>query len=134
MEYLLSYKKIIVKVSPLNMPGGSGVIFHPESEDYSYVITAKHCIENEENCLYDVDQIEIKLKFDEKIINLKPFKIIANLNDDLAVILIEKPDFENKLIISDIRSVSDAIFIYGFPNILNDDEDNIFEGQRKKEE
>ena len=101
--------------------GGSGCIFQPMDNTYSYVLTAKHNITNADNHITQFtrfksnnnswDEIEIPLN------NLVPNEnYFPHYDRDIAIIKIEKiPDLENIIRFDDIDNNRDGYILAGYP-------------------
>lgn len=125
---------------------GSGCLFQPMTEEYTYILTAKHLfyseIENEQGQNIktkkrDGENIEI-LQMDyvngiwvEKVI---PFKLQPNENyfehndADIAILKIPYQEGFNQITVKDIFEQDNGFLLCGFPNTLRKEQ----EGERHK--
>jgi hypothetical protein len=108
------YKELAVKINS-NGITGSGCLFQPNTKEYSYILTAKHCITNDEN--FDKNQVSIKrFKADADEKDLKVLDIFLHEKLDVAIIKIEYiPDLNVRFSNHD---KSQDVSIYGYPNKL----------------
>lgn len=106
--------------------GGSGVIFQPKNEVYSYILTAKHVFD-------DIAQYENKViieRFDPEsnnFISIDKFGLILNINyfphktKDIAILKCPRVKGAERLIrfdsLNSIVSINSGIALYGFPEI-----------------
>ncbi len=101
--------------------GGSGCIFQPIDDRYSYVLTAKHNIEDFNNIITDFT----RFKLQEEVISIIPIPIdelIENENyfphpdRDIAIIRIDKiQDLESLIRIDDIENDRGEYILVGYP-------------------
>lgn len=108
-----NYKRHAVRVLSKNIEG-SGCIFQPPNVDYAYVLTAKHCL-IDNNC-DDLEISQVTLQNEEyKIEVIK--EIFLHKNLDIAVIQINR--IEKLSTSSAIYPTKDSeVSIYGFPHKL----------------
>lgn len=117
------YRSITVKIE-CNGMSGSGCLYQPDSDEYSYVFTAKHCLEGKEGQekLFTIEDIKISIherrkiwKSDFKVLDFK----LAEDGIDLAVIVIEKFNMKYSPKICRLRdNISQDIKIYGYPKAI----------------
>lgn len=104
---------------------GSGVLFQPMTEEYTYVLTAKHNIEIEENgqkVLKNIVDIEIK-KYDGNILTVR--SIYPHDDLDIAIIKIDKINIESPLKYLDNPSNDERYNLYGYPETRRNDIEKI---------
>lgn len=90
----------------VKIANGSGCLFQPLSDDYSYVLTAKHVIEDEE-------ELEIIRQFintegeqiDEKIEILEPPYLHSDPNKDAAIVKVKKVKNLTPILRADLNSI-----------------------------
>jgi len=93
---------------------GSGCIIQPDSPDYSFIFTAKHCLTENDTCLKEEVQV---LRFNDKESQITIHEIYLHSELDIAVIKVEKiNEISNSIIIS--LQKGKAVSIYGYPNLL----------------
>lgn len=110
------YNKQAVKISS-NGISGSGSIYQPSNPEYSYILTAKHCITEDGN--FEIDKIQINRFLDDKSEEQLTIKnVYIHDEHDIAVLVVEK--------IKDVTTTSicrpskdESVSIYGYPNFLN---------------
>lgn len=104
--------------------GGSGVIFQPKDELYSYILTAKHVLENDQGILItECVNIDFYNKENLKFEIIKEYKLIPkdnyfphkNLKTDIAIIKIDRINTIENLITEDKTINNDSIYLGGFP-------------------
>jgi len=108
----------IIKQHTVIVDGGSGVLVQPMTDEYSYILTAKHNLlidyKDDKLGIKDLSQIEIMTFCDEK---LTAIDIYAHQNLDIAVI---KIDFRQGVGIypyqKPLRS-GESVWLYGYPGI-----------------
>lgn len=101
--------------------GGSGVIFQPKDELYSYILTAKHVLD-------DISDYDSKVSIDRfdpdrgEFISLMNLELTENVNyfpdkiKDIAILKIQRLTGANKLVrIDDFDSLNSEIALFGFP-------------------
>lgn len=117
------YRSITVKIE-CNGMSGSGCLYQPDSDDYSYVFTAKHCLKGKEGQekKFAIEDIKISMHERRKIWNSN-FKVLdfklAEDGVDLAVIVIEKFTMKYSPKICKLRdNISKGIKIYGYPKAI----------------
>lgn len=129
MDFSEQYRKLTVKITCKDI-AGSGCLFQADSDKYTYVITARHCLEGEDfsykflgdNTIntehsYDftINDIQVKrFNNDPKWTNYIVKNYCPHHSLDLAVILVEKNcDFDSPII--DECKGNDELVISGFP-------------------
>lgn len=134
MDFIKLYKKLAVKVDCINSKG-SGVLYQPKDDEFSYVITAKHCLEGTDSRNpQKFDKNNIKIFFTEdknKVKSLKVLDFVVSENEDLAVIKVEKNKKIHQILASEPGNHEDLV-LYGFPEIYENDEEIMWRGQRLK--
>lgn len=102
----------------VKVAGGSGCLFQPLNSDYSYVLTAKHVIE-------DVDNIEIVrqyiredgIRVDEQLEILEVPYLHISPDKDAAIIKVKKIDGIESLLRSDLNSLErENWYLCGHPD------------------
>jgi len=102
----------------VKVAGGSGCLFQPLNSDYSYVLTAKHVIE-------DVENIEIVRQYiredgtrvDEQLEILEVPYLHISPDKDVAIIKVKKIDGIESLLRSDLNSLErENWYLCGHPN------------------
>ncbi|MGL4992029.1 MAG: ABC-three component system protein [Sarcina sp.] len=106
---------------------GSGCLIQPQTEEYSYVLTARHCLigKEEEAQEFKVDDIEILRYKDEKNesqVEVLEFYLHDDNDVDLAIIKVEFLEGIEPIEISESK-FGEYIYIWGYPNILYEEDD-----------
>lgn len=102
-ELLDRVKKHIVIVE-----GGSGVLIQPNSNGFSYVLTAKHVLDK----VKEIEDIKIK-NIEEKTIQV--LDILKHDSLDIAILKVDFQDNLEALIINRELEVKTEIDLYGYP-------------------
>ena len=111
----------IVKEYIIIVNGGSGCIFQPMDNTYSYVLTAKHNITNSDNKITQLIRFklnnnnwnEIEIPFNDLVENENYF---PHPNRDIAIIKISKiNDLENIIRFDDIKNERGGFILAGYP-------------------
>ena len=101
--------------------GGSGVLFQPMTENYTYILTAKHNLYNdelEEKSIHDIKYIMYGKDESENILKKYEHPIL-----DIAILKIEKIDFQSPYKEFEKPNDGDPFKFYGYPeNIRNETE------------
>lgn len=101
--------------------GGSGCVFQPMDNTYSYVLTAKHNIANANNQITQLTRFKlnnnswdkIEIPFEDLVENENYF---PHPNRDIAIIKVSKiHDLENIIRIDDIENERDGYILGGYP-------------------
>ncbi|MEY8198114.1 MAG: serine protease [Colwellia sp.] len=94
---------------------GSGVLIQPMSPDYSYVLTAKHCIqEDKDNPRSAIMKNNVVLSFYDEVIPV--LEVIHHQTKDIAILIVE-PRLDCELMAnSEELSVRDQVRLCGFPS------------------
>ncbi|HIF5990460.1 TPA: ABC-three component system protein [Vibrio parahaemolyticus] len=103
--YEMALQKI--KKSTVKVMEGSGVIVCPFTDEYSYIFTAKHVIE----------EIEIKDIYIESIddLDIKVLDKLEHDNIDIAILKVSKVDQGIEFYESNVENFSSDIKLYGYP-------------------
>jgi hypothetical protein len=120
VDIYTKYQQLAVKVCCIDSKG-SGCLFQPFTSEYSYVITAKHCLEGTDEtpqCFVE-DDIKISLYKNGSITELTVLNYYLHHENDLAVIKVQYVEGIPSTLITIPRD-NQKIGLYGFPNILND--------------
>lgn len=98
---------------------GSGCIFQPQSVDYSYVFTAKHCLTTE--IAFDRDKVSIhRFKDIESTLTIQ--EVYLHQEHDIAIIKVDKiTDLNVSRIL--IPDKGQSVSIYGYPIYLKGKEE-----------
>ncbi|RBW68219.1 ABC-three component system protein [Bacillus taeanensis] len=120
MDIYSNYEKLAVQIHCIDSCG-SGCLFQPHTNDYSYVLTAKHCLEGKEDVPQEFNLKDIKIfQFNgDNEIQLKVLDYYLHDSYDLAVIKIEYIE-EVPIILVSKPIENSNLGVYGFPNILED--------------
>lgn len=113
MGFYELYEKICVKVECKGSVG-SGVLYQPKSDDYTYVLTAAHCIKgtDKEPQVFNISIKRFEADGSVTDYNVLDYKI--HQSADLAVIILEKQcDFESPIIVE--KEYKSTVSICGFP-------------------
>jgi hypothetical protein len=112
------YRELAVKIDCINSKG-SGCLFQPFTKEFSYVITAKHCLEGTDVVPqhFEKKDINIFLNRNGTRTKLTVLDYYLHKKHDLAVIKVEYIDGIPSTLIT-IPKVNEPIGLYGFPDIL----------------
>lgn len=116
------YRSSVVKIVCNDEDYGSGCLFKPQSEEFCYVFTAKHCIEKAINIDNSISCEKIKLMVfnaDNSFNQLRVLNCYIHENLDIAVLKIIFSEFILDINVSKIK-YRDEVCIYGFPHRLID--------------
>jgi hypothetical protein len=106
--------------------GGSGVLIQPNSDMYTYVLTAKHCLEGTINQHQTYVNEDIKVKRLESDGRWTEFEVLDHKvhgDADLAVIVLKRCDgFEFLDIVE--KEYRSQVTVYGYPKALEGQPDN----------
>lgn len=111
----------VIKEYIIIINGGSGCIFQPMDNTYSYVLTAKHNIANADNQITQFTRFKlnnnswdkIEIPFEDLVENENYF---PHPNRDIAIIKIAKiHDLENIIRIDDIENERTGYLLVGYP-------------------
>lgn len=113
------YRELAVRINCIDSKG-SGCLFQPNTAEYSYVITAKHCLEGNDDDpqQFKEDDIEIYRSVNGETAQLKVLGFYLHNTHDLAVIKVE---YIEGLIgtLTTTPKEGKSVGIYGFPNLLD---------------
>jgi hypothetical protein len=134
IENFISKYSVRIKID--NTPNGSAVIIPMPSENYDYIITAKHCLVSDDVLL---DNISIDFwntkegKFHETPLNIDNTQILFRKDEnlDLAIIVVQKVELtqflqeDNSILISsDFSEQNKDFFFRGFPKGMDNEPHN----------
>ncbi len=120
------YEVVAVKVE-CNGNVGSGCLYQPSTEDYSYVLTAKHCLTGKQGEEKEFELTDIMITASSEVRvqqRIKPIEYIVHTSMDLAIVVIEfipnlpKYLIDNPVLGSDVR-------LNGFPAFMKGDRKSI---------
>ena len=119
MDISEKYEQLAVKIKCGGIVG-SGCLFQPDSDKFTYVLTAKHCLEGElvNKATFTKEDIIIKrfqAKEDDIPLTVIDFKL--HEETDIAVIIVEYIKDLPSIGIAEPHKNSD-VTIYGYPNHL----------------
>lgn len=118
MDIHSKYINLSVKVL-CNGKGGSGCLFQPFTTEYSYVLTAKHCLIGKDEELETLHASDIKLSInrENEFIELQAIDYYLHKDQDVAVIKIGYiKDLPSCLVSS--PPIHGNVNIFGYPEIL----------------
>ncbi|MEH7495908.1 ABC-three component system protein, partial [Neobacillus niacini] len=118
MDNYSKYRGLAVKIHCINSKG-SGCLFQPYTTEYSYVITAKHCLEGTDETPqpFERKNIDIFLNRNGTKTKLMVLDYYLHKEHDLAVIKVEFIDGIPRTLIT-IPRENQNIGLYGFPELL----------------
>jgi hypothetical protein len=123
LEISRLYSSLAVKIICNNEDFGSGCLFKPQSEEFCYVFTAKHCIEKAINQDASVDCKKINIEYFSEELEFQEIKAIdcfIHSNSDIALIKVKYIDTLADIAISKLN-YRDEVVVYGFPKRLDSD-------------
>lgn len=119
MSFYELYEKVSVKVFCKDSVG-SGVLIQPQSDHYTYVITARHCLTGTGTIPQKFTTDDILVKRNEADGSWTEYIVMdykIHSRADLAVIILEKKcDFESPIIVE--KEYKSTVSICGFPKEL----------------
>ncbi|HFU74692.1 MAG TPA: hypothetical protein ENK66_00445, partial [Arcobacter sp.] len=119
MTFFERCRSFTVKVS-----GGSGVLFEPMTEDYSYILTAKHNLYTDPNTMQEpIEEILIEACGIE--INFNQSNRYVHETLDIAILKIEKINIETPLKEFEEPSKDLNYEFYGYPKYKRDENPKI---------
>lgn len=114
---------------------GSGIIFQPKDDNYSYILTARHVLFNEPEFQILLESHSMKYycieekksKSIENIILVQGENLFIhdNIDFDIAIIKISKIKTSNKILISSIDFPKESDLLIGYPKIIRENIDDI---------
>jgi hypothetical protein len=104
------------------LDGGSGVLFQPMTEDYTYILTAKHNLYNESEAKSINDMKYIRYRELESKNILEKYE---HSTLDIAILKIEKIDFESPYKEFEQPNNRDIFKFYGYPKDRRDKTEKI---------
>jgi len=119
MSFFEKCRQFTVKIN-----GGSGVIFQPMTEDYTYILTAKHNLYEDPEAMkialsdIEINAINIEIKFIKKY---------EHNSLDIAILKIKKINVETPLKEFEKPSKDLNYEFYGYPKYKRDENENIKE-------
>jgi len=118
------YDQVVIKTK-YNSNNGTGILITTENRDCSYLITAWHCINREENP--DLNSFEMFRQSDGNMVHLtvNAQKILVIKEKDVVVIKLESL-LDIPLYRTTTLSVGDEVIIPGFPQVMQDSPSVIF--------
>jgi len=129
VEKSSKYRNLAVRIKCINI-GGSGFLFQPNTTDYSYVITAKHCLEGTEETpqCFGKKDIEIYSYIRNIELTVLDYYFHPDKEVDLVVIKIEYlEDIPGTLVT--LPKEDKPVGIFGYPNVIDDNTGTIKKGQ-----
>lgn len=119
MNIFEKYEELAVKVECKGI-SGSGCLFQPYTKEFTYVLTAKHCLEGYGEYKQEYNQEDIVIKRyigNDEQDSLKVIDFYEHDKLDLVVILVEYTPIRTTTLIS-VPSINSSLGIYGYPHIL----------------
>ncbi|MED3575475.1 ABC-three component system protein [Cytobacillus praedii] len=111
------YRELAVRIKCIDFEG-SGCMFQPFTTEYSYVITARHCLEGTDETPQSFEKSDIEIFSHIRGTNLTVIDYYFHSRHDLAVIKVEYIDGIPGTLITMPKDNED-VGLYGFPNLLN---------------
>ncbi|HDR8341977.1 TPA: trypsin-like peptidase domain-containing protein [Bacillus cereus] len=115
------YSNLCVNINCIDIDG-SGVLIQPTNADFTYVLTAAHCLQGTNHTPQEFNKEDIKISQMSSTGQLTYFQVLDYKIDpleDLAVIIIEKNNNFNELITLE-KQYRDKVTICGYPDIFKD--------------
>ena len=113
MSFSENCRRCSVKVD-----NGTGVLVSPNTEEYSYILTAKHNLYHDyenKKCTEPKDSIKL-VAYDESIkLSLLKIYELDECNRDIAILKIKKVDIYSPKIFLNKIKIGDEVFLYGYP-------------------
>lgn len=117
MDIYSKYQELAVRIHCIQSKG-SGCLFQPATTEYSYVITAKHCLEGTDEIPQTFEKTDIEIFTYNSGTKLTVLDYYLHREHDLAVIKVEYIDEIPGTLITIPRD-SKTVGLYGFPDILD---------------
>lgn len=119
MDILDKYKYLSVTINCLDSKG-SGCIFQANTSEFTYILTAKHCLCGTQGNIqkYKESDIIIKNYINGKEIQLNALKVYEHSELDIAIIIVDYFELPFKTLIANPKLKS-ALGLYGFPSIFS---------------
>ncbi|MFI3214311.1 MAG: ABC-three component system protein [Eubacteriales bacterium] len=113
----LLWDQVVVKTLYEGNIKGSGIILQTDKKNYSYLITAWHCLDKKESVQMQKIQISRQIKGKMNLLDVVPIEISINPNYDIAIVKLE---LLNELPMVRMSSVSykERVEIVGFPKAM----------------
>jgi hypothetical protein len=111
------YRELAVRIKCIDFEG-SGCMFQPFTTEYSYVITARHCLEGTEETPQSFEKTDIEIFSHLWESKLTVLDYYFHSEHDLAVIKVAYIDVIPGTVITNPKDNED-VCLYGFPNLLN---------------
>lgn len=121
------YRDLAVRIKCIDF-SGSGCMFQPFTTEYSYVITAKHCLEGTDETPQIFEKNDIELFSYIRETKLTVLDYYLHEKHDLAVIKVKYIKEIPSVLITTPKD-NESIGLYGYPSLLDVDEDTFRMGQ-----
>lgn len=121
------YRELAVRIKCIDY-GGSGCLFQPFTNEYSYVITAKHCLEGTDETPQVFEKANIEIFSQTRGTEFTVLDCYLHEDYDLAVIKVQYIDGIPRTLTT-IPKENSSLGLYGFPNIFEPDDDTAKLGQ-----
>lgn len=108
----------VVKIVYKGSNQGSGVILQTEKKNYSYLITAWHCLNQDNPVDMNAIQVMRQINGEMSLLNVVPIEIMINEQYDIAIV---KLDILNELPMYRMANVSydESLVVVGFPRAMD---------------
>lgn len=127
MDSYSKYRGLAVRINCIDY-GGSGCMFQPFTAEYSYVITAKHCLEGTDETPQTFEKTDIEIFSHIRETKLTVIDYYLHPEYDLAIIKVEYINGIPGILIT-IPRENKNVGLYGYPNLLDEDEETAKMGQ-----
>ncbi|MGE6515641.1 trypsin-like peptidase domain-containing protein [Lysinibacillus sphaericus] len=120
MSYSKIYENIAVKVKCIEEEG-SGVLFKVPSQEYTYIFTAKHCLEgtSEQPQEFEKSDIIVSRLEDGEWKNIEVLDYKVHDKADLALIVVKNLENIEEILLAE-KSYREGVTVYGFPEHAKD--------------
>lgn len=110
--------QVAVKIVYKGSIQGSGVILQTEKKNYSYLVTAWHCLNQENPVEMNAIQVLRQINGEMNLLSVTPIEIMINEKYDIAIV---KLDLLNELPMYRMACVSydESLVVVGFPRAMD---------------
>lgn len=125
MDIFEKYDRVTVKIE-CNGNTGSGCLYQPDTFEYSYVFTAKHCLEGKQPNISLFTNYDIKINRSRTPHDNKLIRVLDSYTHPTLDIALLKVEYVSELpnIQLSLPIHNSTVAIYGYPNLIQDQREN----------